>query len=404
MMDGNETKPEPFQIRVEPAVLDDLHARLARTRWTTIRDGDGWERGTERSYLRRLVAYWGAEYDWKRHELGLNALPQFKAQVRGARLHFVHARGRGSAPLPLLLLHGWPDSFYRFHKVIPLFTEPARAGLAATDSFDVVAPSLPGFAFTDAIEDITRQQPNRRSADLLWRLMTEVLGYERFVVAGGDGGGAIAQIMAIDHPESVSGIHLTDLGWHVSKVDRALLSRAEQKQLEASEKAFMADGAYVMVQTTQPQSLAAGLSDSPVGLASWILDRFHAWTDPEVENGIDQDELLTNIMIYWVTRTIASSMFSYYAEAQSPSLTPSDRVERPVGLALFPKDIGGIPLRSFAERTLNVVRWTEMSSGGHFAALEVPHAYVLEVSEFCRQWRAHRAESREEQAHVTRTV
>jgi pimeloyl-ACP methyl ester carboxylesterase len=225
---------------------------------------------------------------------------------------------------------------------------------------------------------------------LLWQLMTEVLGYEQFAVAGGDGGSVLAQILAIDHPESVVGIHLTDLGWHVGNVDPSSLSSAEKKHLEASKKLFMADGAYAMLQATRPRSLAPGLNDSPAGLASWIIDRFHSWSDSHgnIENSFSKDELLTNIMLYWVTQTIGSSVFTYYADAQSPSLTPADHVDRPVALALFPKDAGGVPLRSFAERTLNVQRWTEMPRGSHFAALEEPELYARDVVDFFRSLRA----------------
>jgi pimeloyl-ACP methyl ester carboxylesterase len=369
----------PFRIDIEQNVLDDLQARLQRTRWRSFTAESGWDAGTRHDWLKDLVQYWHTRYDWRQQEAKLNALPQFKARIDEADLHFIHVKGRGTQPVPLLLLHGWPDSFFRFHKVIPTFS----------DSFDVVVPSLPGFAFTGPVQRASQEQPMRHSAHLVWRLMTDVLGYERFAVAGGDGGSAIAQILAIDHPEAVIGIHLTDLGWHVANVDPSSLSKSEQKYLEASRKRFMADGAYAMVQTTRPRSLAAGLNDSPAGLASWIVDRFHAWSDcrGDIETSFSKDDLLTNIMLYWVTQTIGSSMFGYYAESRSPSLTPADHVDRPVGLALFPKDIGGIPPRSFAERTLNVQRWTEISRGGHFAALEEPELFARDVLDFFRSLR-----------------
>ncbi len=380
-------RPQPFHIDVGQPVLDDLRMRLQRSRPPSIIAEAGWDFGTSPAFLRELVSYWGTDYDWRHHEAKLNALAQFKASVDGENIHFVHIKGRGPAPMPLLLLHGWPDSFYRFHKVIPTFSDPASSGGDPEDAFDVVVPSLPGFAFTGPIQRPKPDQPIRNSARLIWRLMTGVLGYRRFAVAGGDGGSAIAQIMAIDHPEAVIGIHLTDLGWHVSNVDPSSLSKTEQSYLEASKKQFMADGAYAMVQTTRPRSLAAGLNDSPVGLASWIVDRFHSWSDGGIEDSFSKDDLLTNIMLYWVTQTIGSSIFQYYAEARSPSLTPADYVERPVGLALFPKDIGGIPPRSFAERTLNVQRWTEMPRGSHFAALEEPELFARDVTEFFRTLR-----------------
>jgi len=382
----------PFRIAVDQGVLDDLHARLDRTRWTSVSKESGWDHGTSPPFLRELVSYWRLGYDWRVHEERLNALAQFKARVDGNDIHFVHERGLGSRPMPLLLLHGWPDSFYRFHKVLPTFSNPASTGGDPEDAFDVVVPSLPGFAFTGPLKQRPPEKPTRHSAQLLWRLMTEVLGYERFAVAGGDGGSALAQLLAIDHPESVVGIHLTDLGWHASKVDPDSVSKAERKYLEAAKKGFMADGAYVMVQTTRPHSLAPELNDSPVGLASWIVDRFHSWCDGhDPERSFGKDDLLTNIMLYWVTETIGSSIFNYSADAQSPSLTPGDRVERPVGLALFPQDIGGIPPRALAERTLNVQRWTEMPRGGHFAALEEPELYARDVVEFFRALRGDRS-------------
>ena len=364
-------QPEPFQIKVEQAVLDDLQRRLRQARWTS---DAGWELGTSTAYLKGLVAYWLSGFDWRAQETSLNRFSHFKAEVAGERLHFVHQKG---PRLPLLLLHGWPDSFHRFYKVIPKLAE----------SFDVVVPSLPGFGFTGALKSVSAEQPTRQSAQLLWRLMTEVLGYRKFAVAGGDGGSVLAQILAIDHPDSIAGIHLTDLGWQVGNVDPALLSKPERKYLEAGKKQFMADGAYAMLQGTRPQSLAPALTDSPVALAAWIVDRFHSWCDGDFEQKFTKDEILTNLMIYWVTKTIGSSMATYRADLVSPSLTVRDHVDVPVGVALFPKDPGGAPPRVFAERTLNVRRWTEMPRGGHFAALEEPELYAQDVAAFFRELR-----------------
>ena len=316
--DSGVSRVRPFHLRVEDAVLDDLHLRLARTRFSPARTG--WKRGVDSTYLRELVDYWRDDYDWRAHEAKLDELPQF---VDGSGLHFVHVRAGGS--MPLLLLHGWPDSFYRYHAVVPLLV---RAG------FDVVVPSLPGFAFTPASPPAP--QPNRRVAARLHRLMTDVLGYTRFGVAGGDGGSVLAQILAIDHPDAVAALHLTDLGWHATQVDPHTLSWRERRYVERVKKRFMADGAYAMVQTTRPRSLAPALADSPVGLASWIVDRFHAWSNGDLDARFGKDTLLTNIMLYWVTHSIGSSMFTYFADARSPSLTPADRVDVPVALALFP--------------------------------------------------------------------
>jgi pimeloyl-ACP methyl ester carboxylesterase len=382
---------ESFEIGVAAAVLDDLRARLLRTRWATgvasprsrRSSKRAWSNGTDPAYLRELVAYWTDGYDWRRHEAALNTLPQFMARVGDAHLHFVHVKGRGPRSAPLLLLHGWPDSFYRYHRVIPAF---------ANDGFDVVVPSLPGFPFTGPLA-MAPHQPTRQSAELIWRLMTEVLGYQRFAIAGGDGGSVIAQILAIDHPDSVIALHLTDLGWHVAATDAKSVPKPERKYLQAAQKRFMADGAYAMVQATEPRTLAPALTDSPVGLASWIVDRFHSWSEPFAEtdgsdrrSGLSKDDLLTNIMLYWVTGAIGPSMFNYYAEARSPALTAADRVPHQVAvaLALFPRDIGGVPPRALAERTLNVQRWTEMPRGGHFAALEEPELFARDVIDFLR--------------------
>jgi pimeloyl-ACP methyl ester carboxylesterase len=377
-------KPAPFLINVERGVLADLRQRLGRTHWTHGPRDDTWDFGTSPSYLKELLAYWRNRFEWHEVERSLNQFAQFKAEVGGASIHFIHEQAHGQARLPLLLLHGWPDSFYRYYKVVPRLTAPADHDAAVLSAFDVVVPSLPGFGFTGPVKHRSSEQPNRQSAELLWRLMTEVLGYRRFAVAGGDGGSVLAQIMAIDHPESVVGIHLTDLGWHAANIDPSTASKAEQKYLEAGKKQFMADGAYAAVQASTPNSLAPALLDSPSGLAAWILDRFHSWSGhgSELENSFSKDELLTNIMIYWVTRTIGSSIETYRADTLSPSLTPADHVDVPVGLALFPDDIGGVPPRELAERTLNVQHWSEMPSGSHLAALEEPELYARDVATF----------------------
>ena len=360
--------PTPFQIDVPQPDLDDLQLRLRRARPPNANLDIAWQRGTNPEYMRELTSTGG------RASTGAARRPvERAAPVQGARgrdrPHFVHVRGRGAGRMPLLLLHGWPDSFLRYHKVIPTPVQRAQLG---SGSFDLVVPSLPGFPFTGAVPrpqasaDAAERAAAVAAHDRCARLhAVRRGGRRRWKRAGADPG----------HRSSRSGIgiHLTDLGWHVYGVDPSSLSKPSESTWRRAKKLFLADGAYAMVQTTRPRSLAAALNDSPVGLASWIVDRFHSWSDSgDLETSFSRDDLLTNIMLYWVTQTIGSSMYNYYAEMRSPSLTPADRVERPVGLALFPRDIGGIPPRTFAERTLNVQRWTEMPRGGHFAALEVP--------------------------------
>lgn len=380
--------PEPFRIHVDDAVLSDLARRLHRTRWLSLARGDTWQLGVSRPYLERLLSYWANGYSWRRHEAELNQLPQFTADIDGVRLHFVYQPSSSPHARALLLLHGWPDSFYRFHKVIPRLSR----------SFHLVVPSLPGFGFTGRIARPSPEQPIRFDAYLLWRLMIE-LGHHRFGVAGGDGGSVLAQRMAIDHPESVAAIHVTDLGWHAGNVEPSTLPHHEKKYVDRLKKLFMTDGAYAALQASKPASLAPALADSPSGLAAWIVDRFHAWCD-DLDGTITSDELLTNLMIYWVSNTIGPSIDGYRANAESPSLTPADHVDVPVGLALFPGDIGGIPPRSFAERTLNVQRWAEMPRGGHFAALEQPELYAGELEAFFAPSQVARASARGGDDHV----
>lgn len=374
----------PFEIQVPDEVLGDLTRRLKNTRWTHPVKDTGWEYGTNISYLKELTAYWLDSYNWRDQERELNRFDHFTAEIDDYDLHFIHQKGRGPTHIPILLLHGWPDSFYRFHKLIPLLTDPIPENADPAFCFDVVVPSLPGFGFTRSPANIPQVQPLRHNASLLFRLMTEILGYDQFVIAGGDGGSPLAQVMAIDHPESVSAIYLTDLGWQNSSIDQTSLSHKEKHYLEETRKLFMKQSAYVMLQATKPQTLAYSLNDSPVGLASWMLDRFYFWCDcqGDLEKSFSKDELLTNLMIYWVTQTIASSIRSYRMDIRSPSLTAKDYVKVPVGLGLFPKDIGGIPPRELAERTLHVQHWTEMARGGHFTAWEEPELMAADLVTF----------------------
>ena len=375
------TSTQPFRIGVPEPVLDDLRIRLQRARRPRVLGRGGWGGGSDPDYLDELIRYWRTDYQWRNHERELNHLAHFIARIGDANVHYIHEHGLGIRSTPVLLLHGWPDSFLRYRKSIPLLVG-AEDDDAESLTCDVVVPSLPGFAFTGLPGAPTDVPTIKSSAQLMHRLMTEVLGYETYVVAGGDGGSAMAQSMAIQFPGSVVGIHLTDIGWHGNDSDD--LTDIERNYVAAGMRRFMEDGAYVAVHAAQPRALAASLNDSPAGLASWIVDRFHSWCDSprHLERSFSKDEMLTNITIYRVTQTIQSSIYGYLAESRQPSLGDRDRVEQPVALALFPKDPAGIPPRRLAERTLNVVRWTEMSSGGHFGAWERPWQYAADLKNF----------------------
>jgi pimeloyl-ACP methyl ester carboxylesterase len=375
---------QPFTVSIPDAVLTDLQRRLSNTRWMNPLRSKGWEKGIDPEYLKEFISYWYNTFDWRVQEEKLNRFRHFTAAVEDYGLHFIHEKGNSPGGIPILLLHGWPDSFYRFNKIIPMLTQPASAGLPADIAFEVIVPSLPGFGFTRSPRETNQFQPMRHTAALMFNLMTDVLGYSQFVVAGGDGGSPLAQTMAIDYPEAVKAIYITDPGWHAQGVDLSTLSRKEKKYAEKGKREFMEQGAYAMVQTTRPQTLAYALNDSPAALASWILDRFYFWSDGDgdIEKSFTKDELLTNIMIYWTTQTIASSIRAYKMETLSPTLTAKDYVKTPTGLGLFPKDIGGIPPREFVERTANVQHWTEFDRGGHFTAWEEPELMAADLVKF----------------------
>jgi microsomal epoxide hydrolase len=345
-------------------------------------------------YLREILEYWRNAFDWRAQERALNGFAQFTATVDGTRLHFLHEKGRGPAPLPLLLTHGFPDSFFRFHKLIPLLTDPASHGGDAADAFDVVVPSLPGYGFSEP-------RPAHGGlfgfGDLLHDLMRDVLGYERFGAHGGDWGSTITEQMARSHGGSLAGIHLTDVPfWHALRRSRKTTG-AEKKYLSQIEAFQKKDGAYAMIQATRPRTLEVGLSDSPAGLAAWIVEKFREWSDcgggnDAFERCYTKDELLTNVMIYWATDTIGSS-FQPYSDVMSAgaprwmkeaakNLVGSKSV--PAGFAMFPKDLSSPP-REWAERFFRVVRWTEMPHGGHFAAMEEPEVLAEDIRAFFRE-------------------
>lgn len=360
-------KTTPFRSNVSEAVLSDLRDRLARTRWPDQPEDAGWSMGTDLAYMRRLVDHWQHRYDFRKHEAQLNALPQFKADVDGVELHFVHQRGASPKPA-LLLLHGWPDSFYRFHKVVPLLAE----------SFDVVVPSLPGTGFSARTAMSTAA-----TADLMVKLMAG-LGYEEFIAAGGDMGSMIAIAIAQRHPEVARGIHLTDVGYPDGNTDFASLSPEEQQFAGFIQGWWMREGAFNMVQSTKPQSLAFGLNDSPVGLAAWIMSVVASGTADKLDDRFTLDELLTNITLYWVTETAASSLRNYLENARAmysnPGAAPAAAPSAPAAVAHMPWDA---PLpRAWAERKVNVKQFSEMPRGGHFSAWEIPAEYAQDLQKF----------------------
>jgi pimeloyl-ACP methyl ester carboxylesterase len=380
---------EPFAIHVPDTVIADLMHRLDTTRWQDEVENAGWEQGSNLAYMRALADYWRRRYDWRREEAALNRLPQFRVSLDGLHIHFVHLRGKGPAPLPLIVTHGWPGSFVEMRKLIPLLTDPAAHGGGAEDAFEVIVPSLPGYGFSDRPRE--RGMDPKRIAGLWARLMQE-LGYKRFGAQGGDWGSAVSISLGLDHAERMIGIHLNYVA------GRFLLGGTLNAQpqddtagayLEKLRGWWDAEGGYSHEQATKPQTLGYGLNDSPVGLAAWIIEKFRTWSDcgGDVESVFSREDLLTNVMIYWVTESATSSARLYYESRQRPlSLSPSNRVEPPVAVALFPKEIA-MPPKTLAERGLNIVRWTLMPKGGHFAAMEQPELLAKDLREFFRPLR-----------------
>ncbi|UOZ03861.1 MULTISPECIES: epoxide hydrolase family protein [unclassified Amycolatopsis] len=379
-----EITPEPFAPKTEPAVLDDLRARLRATRFPDSPEDAGWSLGTDVGYLRELVAYWADGFDWPAREAELGELPRFRAPVGGLGIHFVHAKAAGPA-FPLVLSHGWPDSFWRYSKVIPLLTDPGAHGGDPADAFDVVVPDMPGFGYSD--------RPAGPPLDSiavagLWAELMAGLGYARFGAAGGDVGSHVSRYLALDHPDRVVAVHRTDAGLPIFSGDRAELAPEELAWFETVAAWGATEGAYAAMHRTKPQTAAAALNDSPAGLAAWIVEKLQSWSDTggDIERSYTKDEILTNVMIYWLTGTIGSSMRMYHANSAIPAEQLARRVEVPSGFALFRGDVVRPP-RAWLERTANTVRVTEPEHGGHFAAFEEPEVYARELREFFRPYR-----------------
>jgi len=393
-MDKNmHAKLNSFRIAISDEVIADLHLRLAHVRWPTLPHGAGWKAGTEPEYLRQFVDYWQRSYDWRAHEARLNGFMHFKATVHDIGVHFIYERGKGPNPMPIILTHGYPDSFCRFLKLIPMLTDPASYGGQPQDAFDVIVPDLPGYGFSDKPQTLGTIF---RVHDLWAQLMTEILGYNKFVAHGGDWGSTVTEQLARSHPDAVLAIHLTDVpfGHLYQKPDD--LSSEEKRFMKENEEWMQKKGAYALIQSTKPNSLSPGLNDSPVGLAAWMIEKFRSWSDCDgkLESRFTKDELLTHVMVYWTTQSIATSFLPYFEYANASALTwIKESIKNwigqckvPAAFARFPKDISSPP-REWAARFFDVQRWTEMPRGGHFAAMEEPQLLAEDLRTWFRQFR-----------------
>ncbi len=378
----------PFRIAIPDAALSDLRERLARTRFPDEMPGSGWEYGTELGYLRELVAYWRDAYDWRAAEARLNALPQFRAEVGGLGIHFIHVRGRGPAPLPLVITHGWPGSVLEFERILGPLTDPAAHGGDPGDAFDVVCPSMPGYGFSDHPRT-PGTDPEHIAA--LWAELMAGLGYARFGAQGGDWGAMVSTYLGARHAAHVIGVHLNMvIAFPPDPANPAEgLSEDELVALMEAQRFLQEETGYQRIQGTKPQTLAYALNDSPAGLAAWIVEKFRTWSDcgGDVERRFRRDDLLTNIMLYWLPQAAGSSAQLYCQTARAGKFPPSGfRVEVPTACAIFPRELIRPP-RRWVERLYNVRRWTVMPAGGHFAAMEEPELLVEDIRGFFRELR-----------------
>ncbi len=375
--------PEAPPVRFDAAFRQELRSRLAATRWSDAVTAD-WRYGTDETFLRALVQHWHSAYDFDAAEQRLNARPRFRADLAGFGISYQILRGRGPRPTPLLLMNGWPSSFIEYDRLAPRLADPAAYGGSADDAFDVVMPALPGFGFSDR-----PTRPDQVDTPALFhRLMTEVLGYPAYIASGTDIGAGIATRLGLRYPDAVRGIHiatvvdppLTETSPPCTEAERAYQARVALWQAE--------EGAYAHQHATKPQTLAFALADTPAGLASWIVEKFHAWGDhgDAMQAAFPFDMLIDTLMIYWLTETIGSSIRTYYEHAKfRPALRPDDYVRVPTAVCMWPKDLVTAP-REWAERFYNVQQYSRPEQGGHFPAWEAPQAYAADLRQFANRW------------------
>ncbi|HWH54002.1 MAG TPA: epoxide hydrolase [Gaiellaceae bacterium] len=376
-----------FRIAIPDAELRDLRERLAHTRWPEEETVEDWSQGVPRTYLRDLCGYWAETYDWRATETRLNALPQYRIPIDGLGIHFVHVRSQHTDALPLIITHGWPGSIIEFLKVIGPLTDPTAHGAAADDAFHIVCPSLPGYGFSDKP---ARPGWGVERIAAAWSVLMARLGYERYGAQGSDWGTSISASLGQQDSAHVAGIHLTPPLAPPDPETLDDLTERERAALASLEHSAEWDSGYSREHATRPQTIGYGLVDSPAALCAWIIEKFHAWTDWDghLENVLTRDELLDNLMLYWLPRTGASSARLYWESTRQVnewiSGAARDTVAVPTGCSIFPKELQRPSRRWAAKRFLDIRYWNEPVRGGHFAAFEQPGLFVEEVRSFFR--------------------
>jgi epoxide hydrolase len=374
---------EEFRIDIGQAELDDLRDRLARTRWPDQLPGVGWDYGIALEDVRELAEYWRTSYDWRVHERRLNSFPQFTTQIDGQAVHFLHVRSVEEGALPLIMTHGWPGSVVEFMEVIGPLTDPRAHGGDPGDAFDMVVPSIPGFGFSGPTRD---RGWNVSRVARAWDELMGRLGYQRYGAQGGDWGSAISRELGVLVPDRVVGVHLNMLSPYVAPGSEPPdLDDRDRERVERLRRFRLTGSGYGAIQATRPQTVGYGLTDSPAGQLAWIAEKFGEWTDGGL-GAVDRDQMLTNISVYWLTRTAGSSARLYYEAARSGGLGPPAPSTAPTGVAVFPEEIAA-PVRRLAQQTNHIVHWSEFDRGGHFAAMEEPDLLVGDVRAFFRLFR-----------------
>ena len=376
----------PFRVEIPQSTLRRILARVRDARWPDRLEAADWRYGVNWDYMKALAQHWTTRFDWRKAETGLNRYPQFIAPIGDYEIHFYHVRGRGSRPLPLVLTHGWPGSVFEFQEAIGPLTDPARFGGSPDDAFDVVVPSLPGFGFSSKPKGKPIGPPT--TARLWHQLMTGVLGYQKYGAQGGDWGQSVTLQLAAQFPESLIGIHLNAAGGGLA-TDGAPTD--EERAWQRSSTAYRtAELDYFNEQQHKPQTVAFALSDNPLGTAAWIVEKMKVWSDSDddLDSTLSKDQILTNVMIYLVTDTAATGVWFYRGASDDAAPPRRGTMAVPAGFAAFPKEMPSLqPPRSILERNLNLIQYTKMPKGGHFACLEQPQLFVEDVRQFFRTLR-----------------
>ena len=373
---------KPFKVDISDKYLQNIYSKVKNYPWHEMPDDGGWSYGTNLDYMKEISNYWVDKFDWRKTEKKINNFKNFKSKIEGIDIHFIHEKGSGSNPRPLLLSHGWPGSIIEFLNIIDQLAHPEKFGGNVEDSFDVIVPSLPGFGFSGRP---SKPIGPRKMASIFNLLMTNELGYKKYIAQGGDFGGTIATWLAYDYPKSCEAIHINIL---IVRHPDGPQTKEEKEWEERFEKDQIEENGYRTQQGTKPQTLSYAMMDSPIGVAAWIIEKMRGWSDiknGDIESVYSKDTLLSNIMVYLVTKTFNTASWIYYGRrGEGGRYLPKENlpIKVPTAVALFPKEYLEWAPRSYVERIYNIKRWTKMSKGGHFAALEQPDLLVKDIREF----------------------